>query len=198
MGIIDSCIIQQDSILETGVCLRQSSSTLSICSTACIRQDISAAAAWFCNCKLLSRSDERVLLPCFNAQPDIFAVMNCCVVALSLFSSDILTWSADSYIQCSDTYNELRQNVDLETCIWRQIVTSQTAHTKCKWPPYSAEWNLLPLKIFCARQCPSMAVDLPVWHSHWIKARFTVSVSCSDELAVHLSVMPGYFAKTCK
>jgi len=24
----------------------------------------------------------------FNAQPDIFAVMNCCVVALSLFSSD--------------------------------------------------------------------------------------------------------------
>jgi len=37
-----------------------------------------------------------VLLPCFNAQPYIFAVMNCCVVALSLFSSDILTWSADS------------------------------------------------------------------------------------------------------
>jgi len=37
-----------------------------------------------------------------NAQPDIFAVMNCCVVALSIFSSDILTWSADIlvYIQC--------------------------------------------------------------------------------------------------
>jgi len=30
------------------------------------------------------------------SQPDIFAVMDCCVVALSLFSSDILTWSADS------------------------------------------------------------------------------------------------------
>jgi len=30
------------------------------------------------------------------AQPDIFAVKNCCVVALSVFSSDILTWSADS------------------------------------------------------------------------------------------------------
>jgi len=31
--------------------------------------------------------------------------MNCCVVALILFSSDILTWSADSlaYIQCNDT-----------------------------------------------------------------------------------------------
>jgi len=37
-----------------------------------------------------------VLLSCFNAQTDIFAVMNCCVLALSLFSSDILTWSADS------------------------------------------------------------------------------------------------------
>jgi len=38
-----------------------------------------------------------VLLPCFNAQPDIFAVMNCCVVALIVFSSDIflLRWSAD-------------------------------------------------------------------------------------------------------
>ena len=38
-----------------------------------------------------------------NAQwPDIFAVMNCCVVALSAFSSDILTWRADIlvYIQC--------------------------------------------------------------------------------------------------
>jgi len=29
-------------------------------------------------------------------QPDIFAVINCRVVALSLFSSDIVTWSADS------------------------------------------------------------------------------------------------------
>jgi len=50
----------------------------------------------------LSHSDEHVLLPCLNAQPDIFAVMNCCVVALSAFSSDILTWSADIlvYIQC--------------------------------------------------------------------------------------------------
>jgi len=37
-----------------------------------------------------------------NAHPDIFAVINCCVVALSVFSSDILTWSADLlvYIQC--------------------------------------------------------------------------------------------------
>jgi len=34
--------------------------------------------------------------PVFNAQPDIFAVMSYCVVALSVFSSDILTWSANS------------------------------------------------------------------------------------------------------
>jgi len=49
------------------------------------------------------RNDECVLLPCFNTQPDIFAVMNGCVAALSLFSSDILIWSADIYIQCNDT-----------------------------------------------------------------------------------------------
>jgi len=32
---------------------------------------------------------------------DIFAVMNCCVVALSVYSSDILTYSAGSYINYS-------------------------------------------------------------------------------------------------
>jgi len=37
-----------------------------------------------------------VLLPCFNAQPDIIAIVNCCVVALIVFSSDMLTWRADS------------------------------------------------------------------------------------------------------
>ena len=63
-------------------------------STACFRQDISAAL--FCSCKLLWRCDDCVLLHCFNAHLDIFAVMNCCVEALSVFSSDMLTWSADS------------------------------------------------------------------------------------------------------
>ena len=85
-------------------------------------------------------------------QPDIFAVINWCVVALSLFSSDILTWSAnilcviykirwvrvEEYACC---VNKLRQNVGSETWIWRQIVTSQTAHTKYKWLPYATEWN---------------------------------------------------------
>jgi len=44
---------------------------------------------------MLGGSDECVFLPCFN-EPDIFAVTNCCVVVLSVFSSDILTWSADT------------------------------------------------------------------------------------------------------
>jgi len=31
----------------------------------------------------------------------------------------------------------------------------------------------------------AMTVHLPVWHSHCTRARFTVLVSCSAELAVH-------------
>ena len=54
------------------------------------------SAASFCSCKLRWCSDECVLVACFNAQPDIFAVMNCCVVAVGWFSSDILTCSADN------------------------------------------------------------------------------------------------------
>jgi len=42
--------------------------------------------------------------------------------------------------------NKLRQNVGLETWIWRQIVTSQTAHTKYKWTPYATEWTPPPRK----------------------------------------------------
>ena len=37
--------------------------------------------------------------------------------------------------------NKLRQNFGLATWIWRQIVTSQTADTKYKWPPYATERN---------------------------------------------------------
>jgi len=37
--------------------------------------------------------------------------------------------------------NKLRRNFGLETLKWRQIVTSQTAHTKYKWPPYVTAWN---------------------------------------------------------
>jgi len=87
-------------------------------------------------------------------QFDIFAVMNCCVVALTLFSSDIVTWSADSLdsvqwhkirgVRVKEYVyyvKKLRQNIGSETWIRRQIVTSQTAYTKCKWPPHATEWN---------------------------------------------------------
>ena len=43
--------------------------------------------------------------------------------------------------------NKLHQNVGLETWIRHQIVTSQTAHTKYKWPPYATEWSP-PMKLF--------------------------------------------------
>jgi len=39
-----------------------------------------------------------VLLPNFNVQPDISAIMICCVVALIVVSSDILAGSADGFI----------------------------------------------------------------------------------------------------
>ena len=55
-----------------------------------------------CSCKCSDIKHTCVLLPRLNAQPDISAAINCCVVALSAFSSDILTWSADIWvwIQC--------------------------------------------------------------------------------------------------
>ena len=111
------------------------------------------SASSFCSCKLLWHVDDGVLLPCFNAQPDIVAVMNCCVLGLSLFSSDSLAWSADIFSAMThkirevdvEKYayyvNKLRQNVGLEKWLWRQIVTSQTEHTKYKWLPHATEWT---------------------------------------------------------
>jgi len=104
MCILHSCVVLQDSILQTGVCASRSSHTF-LGLAARIRQDISAAS--FCSCKLLGRSDERVLLPCFNAQTDIFAVMNCCIVALIVFSSDMLAWKADSLYSARACAREL-------------------------------------------------------------------------------------------
>ena len=42
---------------------------------------------------------------------------------------------------------KLRQNVSLETWIWRHIVTSHTAYTKYRWPPYATEWKHPPWEI---------------------------------------------------
>ena len=120
---------------------------------------------------------------CFNAQADIFAIMNCCVVALNVFSSDILTWNADSlysvqwhirrvrvedYVHC---FKELWENVGSETWIWRQIVTSQAAHhtqmtTICHWmnPPPFENFLRIPLNqlgqflvSFTWKTCPRWA-----------------------------------------
>jgi len=62
MRILNSCLVEQDSILQTGVCASESNRTL-LCSTARIRQDISATS--FFRYKLLWRSDECVLLSYF-------------------------------------------------------------------------------------------------------------------------------------
>ena len=149
-----------------------------LCSTARIWQDISSAS--FCSCKLFRRSDECVLLPGFHVQPDIFAVMSCCVVALILFSSNTLIWSADSlylvkwhikdyecrriYILCQQT--SLKRW--LETWIWCQNVTSRTAHTKYKWPPYATEWNP-PWKFSAyATACSGFAIATLLWDK-WLE-----------------------------
>ena len=79
--------------LSDGVYARQISRTFSMLDCSYSTRHYSAVS--FCSCKLRWRIDECVSISCFNAQPDIFAVMNCCVEALSVFSSDILTWSAN-------------------------------------------------------------------------------------------------------
>jgi len=89
MRIRSSCVVSKIRSFKPG-CAPASPTAHFLCSTGRIRQDISAAS--FCSRKLLWRVDECVLLPCFNTQPDIFAVMNCCVVELSIFFSDILTY----------------------------------------------------------------------------------------------------------
>ena len=72
---------------------------------------------YFCSCKLRWRSTECVLLSCFNALPDVFAVINCSVSwALSaVFCSSLLTLERWYYVHYSDTlynnqYGECVQN----------------------------------------------------------------------------------------
>ena len=116
--------------------------------------------------------------------------MNCCVVALSSFSSDIPTWSADSlysvqwrkirkvrveeYAYC---VNKLRQNVGWETWIWRH--TQWTPNTNNHHTPR----NENPLmKIFCVYCLAWMgrfkgAVDARCWHWLATSAAFTAKVA---------------------
>jgi len=64
----------------------------------------------------------------------------------------------------------------INTWIWRQIVTSQTANTKYKWLPYATEWNP-PMKIFCVRHCAAYSVyyaQRQVSASLWNARAYTV------------------------
>jgi len=75
MCILNSCVIYKFETVNPG-CPPSQQNTF--CSTT-IRWDI-RAALYFCSCELPWRSTECVLLPCFNALPDIFVVMNCSVL----------------------------------------------------------------------------------------------------------------------
>ena len=114
---------------------------------------------------MLWHRDECASLPCFNAKPDIFAVLNCCIVALSVFSSDIVTWSADSLY--SVQWHIRRVRMEEYAYIWCQQtlpkrwfanmnITSNCDVTNSPYqiqiPPYATEWNP-PMKIFCVRHC---------------------------------------------
>jgi len=83
MRIVYSYVVQQVSYCQPW--LSAIPAAYLLCSTA-IRWDF--RAAWFiCSCELPCRSLECVLIHCFNAQPYIFAVVNCAEVALIVFYS---------------------------------------------------------------------------------------------------------------
>jgi len=76
------------------------------------QEDIRAASS--CSGKLLWRIDERVFLSNFNVQPDIFAVMNCCILALGVYYTDSLTWSANSLYSLFSAMTHRIRRVDVE------------------------------------------------------------------------------------
>ena len=78
--------------------------------------------------------------------------------------------------------NKLRLNIGLEIWIWREIVTSQVAHTKYKWPQYVTEWNH-SMKIFCVRHC------LP-WFAH--ASQLINLIDIGPHCEIRGSVLPGF------
>ena len=74
MRILNLCVVYEFQTVNPGCPLSQPHT---FWSTA-IRRDI-RAALYFCSCGLCWRRTECVLLLCFNALPDIFAVINCSV-----------------------------------------------------------------------------------------------------------------------
>jgi len=104
-----------------------------------------------------------VLLPCFD-QPDIFEVINCCVVVLTVFSSDILTWSADSLysVQWHKKYGECAwKNIHImstnfaKKLVWKHECDVKLWRHKQRIPntnDHRMPPNETPMKIFCVRR----------------------------------------------
>ena len=74
MRILNSCVSYKFQAVNPG-CPTQPDT---FWSTA-IRRDI-RTALYFCSCEPRWRGTKSVLLPCFKALPDIFAVLNCSVL----------------------------------------------------------------------------------------------------------------------
>ena len=86
----------------------------------------SPRAAWyFCSYELLCRNVEFTFLRRPNLKRGWFI--------FSAMTHQIRGVDVERYAYY---VTKRRQNVGLETWKWRQIVTSQTAQTKYKWPPY--------------------------------------------------------------
>ena len=69
---------------------------------------------------------------------------------------------------CAEEYAYYVNKLRLKTWLWRQIVTSQTTHLKCKWPPSATEWNP-PMKIFCVRHWRMKQVPHSILDSHRVQ-----------------------------
>jgi len=86
---------------------------------------------------------------------------------------------------------KLCQNVGLETWIWRQIVTSQTAHTNYKWPPYAIEWNP-PHENFL--RTPLLGIFSPDFHSGSV-ARSGKPIECMLKTVEKMLAVPNRLQK---
>jgi len=101
----------------------------------------------------------------FSTCSQNLAVMNFCVAALSIFSSDILTWSADSLysVQWHIKSGEcVKKNVRImstnfaKTLVWKHEYDVKLWRHKDRTPKTNGHHmplNEPPMKIFCVRHC---------------------------------------------
>jgi len=134
---------------------------------------------------MLWHSDEWFLLPCLNAQPDSFAVMNCCVVALSVFSSDILTWGTDIlvYVQCQGrTQGGLGLNFPLKLDILQKLDYLRKRHELflhtfcmliCRLNANNMEWICMQISRSILNGPENNdQVSLGIWVVVWVQKTF--------------------------